>query len=221
MSRLLLLMVLVSLPVNVLAQETAEIEIPDKAICPVCNLGGETHGMEKVKAHSIHEGKGYFFCNTGCKERFDADPVAYVTPTFPMPAPAFAVNAPDGATVDLASYEGQWLLLDFWATWCKPCVTLMPQLNELAETYAPRGLAVLGVSVDEDAKKAVEFAKKKKIGYPIATENPEAPAWQAFHVAVVPTAYLINPKGEVVARWLGDWDHDEVAAALETHLPKE
>ena len=55
-----------------------------------------------------------------------------------------------GEDVALEGFKGQWILLDFWATWCKPCVEMMPELQKLSETYADKGLVVLGVSNVED-----------------------------------------------------------------------
>jgi peroxiredoxin/YHS domain-containing protein len=189
-------------------------EIPDKAPCFVCTFGGAGHGEEKVKGHTLLEGELYLFCSKDCKQRFDEDPVGYLPPAYPMPAHAFSLTTSDGSPATLASYRGQWLLLDFWATWCAPCVKLMPELNRLASERP--GLAVLGVSIDEDAKKAVKFAGDRDISYPIAVDDPEDPVWNLYRVKVIPTAFLIDPEGRVVKRWVGAWDHDQVAAVLDS-----
>ena len=202
------------------AAAAEEPVIPEKAPCVVCSFQGEGHGPEKVAAHSAFEGTLYFFCATGCKERFDEDPRGYL-PFSKFPAPDFAVTACAGEPVRLGDYEGQWLFLDFWATWCQPCVKLMPAMEELGEAFAPRGLTILGVSIDEDAKKARKFLEKHEIGYPTAMDNADEPAWAAFRVKVVPTAYLIDPTGTVVQRWVGAWEHDAVAKELDALLPKD
>jgi peroxiredoxin len=192
---------------------------PDKAPCQVCMIQGEGQGAEKVAAVSVYEGKTYTFCSEECKERFDEDPLAYLPIDQPRPAPNFAVRASTGMTVGLADYDGRWLLLDFWATTCEPCVKLMPELDKLAARYQDRGLSVLGISIKESAEKALVFAEKQDFGYDIAVDDPKAPTWASFHVRVLPTAFLINPDGQIVARWMGKWDHTDVESKLEAVLP--
>ncbi len=192
---------------------------PDKAPCFVCIQKGENHGAEKVEATSTYEGKPYYFCSQACKELFDEDPLAYIPIDTPRPAPDFAVRTITGETAGLADYRGKWLLLDFWATWCKPCTKLMPEIEKVADHYDERGLAVLGVSIDENAEKAFAWADKKNFDYLIAVDDPRAPTWAAYRVKVVPTAFLINPEGQIVARWMGKWDENELKRKLDAVLP--
>ena len=66
--------------------------IPEKALCSVCALkGGETE-LEKVRAYSEYDGKVSYFCSENCKKEFDSDPVAYLPPVFPRPAPSFVIE---------------------------------------------------------------------------------------------------------------------------------
>lgn len=190
--------------------------IPDKAPCYTCTFQGSDHGPEKVVAHSEYEGTLYFFCAKGCKESFDADPLAYIPPVYPLPAAAFNATALDGADITLADYAGSWLFLDFWATWCKPCIELMPATEKMGAALADQGLKILGVSIDEDRDKPAKFVEKRKIGYPIALDDATNPSWAAYKVKVVPTAFLINPEGEIVARWVGMWDHKQVQAEVDS-----
>jgi len=97
------------------------------------------------------------------REEFDADPAAYLPPALPRPAPSFALKNLKGEPVVLENYRGQAVLLDFWATWCKPCVKSMPALQKLHEQFAAKGFSVAGISTDENGRKAVEpFIKKHK-----------------------------------------------------------
>jgi peroxiredoxin len=193
-------------------------DVPDKAPCHVCSAHGETHGDEPVRAWSRYEGVVYTFCNEGCKERFDADPAGYLPPVYPLPAPEVTVHGFDGEPVRLADLRGDWVLVDFWATWCAPCIQLMPALGELHATYGDRGFTALGVSIDEDPARAAEFVEKRGIAYPTVHDGSEEPAWAAFGVKAVPTCYLIDPEGNIVERWVGAWAHDDLAAALDTLL---
>ena len=195
--------------------------IPEKALCVVCALKEGQTEFEKVRAHSNHEGKAYYFCSDGCKEEFDLDPAGYLPPQLPRPAPAMVVETLAGEDVALENFKGQWVLLDFWATWCKPCVEMMPELQKLSETYADKGLVVLGVSIDEDKnriKKIERFVDKVGVSYPIFSDAKQAPAWHMFNVKVLPSLFLIDQDGQIVAQWIGKIDHkkvqDEVASRM-------
>src|ERR1700690_2889874 len=67
-------------------------------------------------------------------------------------APAFSVVADSGATVSVPNFGGKVLVLNFWATWCQPCIEETPSLSRLAQDYAGKGVVVLGISVDKDPK---------------------------------------------------------------------
>ena len=69
--------------------------------------------------------------------------------------------------MDLASYKGRPVILNFWATWCDPCRAEMPVFERAQQQYRNQGLVVLGVSVDEDLNRAREFAGAMKVSYPI------------------------------------------------------
>jgi thiol-disulfide isomerase/thioredoxin len=203
---------------SVVAQEN---KIPEKALCSVCSLKGAGHGPEKVRAHSVHEGQAYYFCSEGCKKEFDADPVAYLPPVFPRPAPAFAVETLTGEHVSLKDYEGKLVLVDFWATWCKPCVEMMPSLQRVYDTYADKGLVVLGVSIDEPKdriKKVEKFVEKVGVSYPILVDAKPVPAWHMFKVKAIPALFLIDGGGQVVAQWTGEIDHKEIEAEVVSRI---
>jgi thiol-disulfide isomerase/thioredoxin len=177
---------------------------------------------ELVKASRTHDGKTYGFCSEKCAEAFAADPVAYLPPVFPHPAPALSLTELAGASITSESLKGKVVLLDFWATWCVPCRKSMPELQALHQKYAGRGFTVVGVSIDEGGPaKVKKFVAAKKIGYPIAMDSDRQPAWDAFHVKAVPAAYLIDQDGQVVARWLGGTaDSKEIGERIEALLAR-
>jgi len=203
------------------ADAFATEEHPRKAVCTVCSERGESHGPEKVAAMSIHEGIPYYFCSKDCKEAFDTDPAGYMPQVFPRPAAGLAALDLDAQPVVLDDYEGQVLLLDFWATWCKPCVEIMPKLQELQDTYGGRGLHVLGISIDEKADRVREFAEKRNVEYRIAVDDADQPTWAAYGVKAVPTSFLIDRTGNIVARWVGKPDAAAVEEAVARALGKE
>ncbi len=182
-------------------------EVPKAAVCVVCAiLHGESE-PEKVKARSEHEGAHYFFCSDNCKKEFDADPAAFLPPVLPRPAPEFAVTSLTGDTLTLDRLKGKWALLDFWATWCKPCETMMPHLQKLHEEFSARNFAVIGVAIDEGkdaAQKVTKFIEKRKLTYPIYLDSKNDPAWAAFRVKAIPAMFLLNPAGQIVQEWRGE-----------------
>ena len=191
----------------------AEAQIPDKALCSVCALkGGETE-LEKVKAHSEYEGKAYYFCSENCKKEFDADPVAYLPPVFPRPAPAFVIETLEGGDKSLRNLKGKVVLVDFWATWCKPCLETMPRLQKLYSAYSGKGFDVWGLSIDEDKDRVEKIRKmvgKLDISYPIFVDEKQTPAWYQFKVKAIPAMYLLDRESRIVAQWSGKIDYDEV-----------
>ncbi|MBK7190063.1 MAG: redoxin domain-containing protein [bacterium] len=193
---------------------------PDKAVCVVCASHGESK-PEKVAASATHEGVTYHFCATDCRDAFVADPAAYLPLPLPRPAPAFTATTPDGGAIALADFAGKVVLVDFWATWCKPCVKMMPRLQELHTAWADSGFMVLGVSVDEieegndRAAKVAAFTAKHGVHYPVCIDGGETPAWSTYRVKAVPAMFLIDRAGNIVAQWTGEVDGDVVAREVE------
>jgi peroxiredoxin len=198
---LLALALIVGAPTAILAQANTA---PEKAICPVCKVMEGVTEAEPVKAERTYDGKVYVFCSEKCAKAFEADPVAYVPPELPRPAPEFALRGLGGQLLSNESLKGKVVLLDFWATWCVPCRKSMPELQALHQKFAQRGFVVVGISIDENGLTRVQkFVKARKISYPIALDTEDDPAWGAFRVKAVPAAYLLDRKGRIVAQWTG------------------
>ncbi len=205
------------------ASLVAEARIPDKALCSVCALKGGETGLEKVKAHSEHNGKAYYFCSENCKIEFDSDPLAYLPPVFPRPAPAFAVEMLEGGDKALGDLKDKVALLDFWATWCKPCLETMPRLQKLYSAYSDKGFDVWGVSIDEDKDRVEKIKKmvdKLDISYPIFVDAKQTPAWYQFKVKAIPAMYLLDGESQIVAQWTGKIDYEELEDEVLRQLGK-
>ena len=199
------------------AMTATAAELPDKAICQVCAAHGESK-PEKVAASAAYEGVTYYFCATDCRDQFLADPAAYIPQPLPRPAPAFKATTPEGGDVALSDLAGQVVLVDFWATWCKPCVKMMPRLQQLHTALADSGFSVVGVSIDEGddrAAKVAKFTEKHGIRYPVWLDTAETPAWSLYRVKAVPAMFLIDRDGQIVAQWTGEVDGDVVAREAE------
>ena len=127
-----------------------------------------------------------------------------------------------GAPVTLSSFRGKTVLLNFWATWCDSCREETPALEELRARLGPKGLVLLGVSLDEDAAKAVPpFLKEFKATYPVLVADRKAVA--DYAVRGLPTTFLVDRDGRVVRRWVGPLDlravENDILAQLDRRPP--
>ena len=199
------------------------VAAPERATCLVCQVKHGEAEVEPVRAVRAHEGRDYGFCSEACAREFTADPVAYLPPIFPRPAPPFALTSLDGSSVSNESLKGGVVLLDFWATWCTPCRKAMPELQALHRRYAARGFTVVGISIDEGGPAKVrKHVKSNRITYPIALDASREPAWEAFRVKAIPAAYLLDREGRIVAQWTGlPADPAAIERHLETLLPRD
>jgi peroxiredoxin len=113
-------------------------------------------------------------------------------------APPWTLRNLEGKPVKLSDFKGKVVLLNFWATWCPPCRAEIPELMSLQKQYAPQGLVVLGVSMDEGGVASVaRFVKSKEINYPIVMGTAElAEAYGG--VEVLPTTFVIDRTGRIV-----------------------
>ncbi len=128
------------------------------------------------------------------------------------PAPALDLIAEDGTAVRLDTFAGQVVLLDFWGTWCGPCVEALPRLDALHRAYPD--LVMLGLASYEDAETdPAAFARQRGATYPIV-RAPEATV-DAYRVRAFPTYYLIGPDGAVRFAAVHD-DDPEAEAHLRT-----
>ncbi|OGS92287.1 MAG: thioredoxin [Gallionellales bacterium GWA2_60_18] len=129
---------------------------------------------------------------------------------FPVLAADFTLQDLQGKTHRLADYRGKWVLVNFWATWCPPCLSEIPELISLHEAHKERDLVVIGIAMDSGSAKVVgEFAKKRGISYPVISGDSRVGA-QIGTVEVLPTSYLYAPDGELVSRQAGEVTRESV-----------
>ncbi|MFN2316911.1 MAG: TlpA family protein disulfide reductase [Gemmatimonadales bacterium] len=123
----------------------------------------------------------------------------------------------DGVPVELAGFRGDILVLNVWATWCRPCVTEMPSLQALHEAFAGRGVRVLAVAADRPGP-VNRFLRRHQLDLPVFLESDPFPP--ALGVSAVPTTLVVDQRGNIVLRHRGaaDWNRPEVHAFLEALL---
>lgn len=120
------------------------------------------------------------------------------------PAPAYAAVGMRGDSASLAGLRGRVVLLNVWATWCHPCREEIPALQELHERYEPRGLALVGVSVDDRADRAAveAFAREYGVTYDVWLD-PEERVSSTFRTLGVPSTFLIGRDGTILWKHVG------------------
>jgi len=135
-------------------------------------------------------------------------------------APDFELKDAGGRVVRLSDYAGKVVLLDFWATWCGPCRGAIPWLIELSEKYKADGLAVIGVSMDEEGWSAVKpFMEKMKITYPILLGNKRV-AYLYGGVESLPLAFFVDRNQRVAAIHPGEASRKDYEKTIRALLEK-
>ena len=122
------------------------------------------------------------------------------SPTF---ATGFTLSDSLGKTHQLSDYKGKWVLVNFWATWCLPCVKEIPDFSALYDAHKGKDLMVLGVAIDFDnPKEVIAYARKLSMSYPLILGDDKM-IDQFDRVVGLPTSYLYDPKGSLVLKKVG------------------
>jgi thiol-disulfide isomerase/thioredoxin len=111
-------------------------------------------------------------------------------------APPIELRGPEGETVRLSDFKGAVVLIDFWASWCKPCQSSFPMLDKLYRERHHDGLEVLAVNVDEDQQEAQAFLHGRPHEMPVFFD-PKGHAPEAFKVEGMPSSYLVDRRGRI------------------------
>jgi thiol-disulfide isomerase/thioredoxin len=128
----------------------------------------------------------------------------------------FSLEDIQGKTHRLADYRDKWVLVNFWATWCPPCVTEIPELASLHNAHKDNDLVVIGIAMDSgSSSKVADFAKARGINYPVVMGNSKIAA-QIGEVEVLPTSYLYAPNGELVSYQPGEVTRESIEAYIQS-----
>lgn len=132
-------------------------------------------------------------------------------------APNFELTDLNGRTVSLWDYRGRLVLLNFWASWCGPCLEEMPQLSAWQRTYGPSGLQVIGISMDDEAASVSRFVALHPVDYPIVMGSARV-GGQYGGILGLPQSFLINRSGVILARYRGAVNPAQIEAAIRENL---
>jgi len=129
-------------------------------------------------------------------------------------APPLRLSALQGGEVDRESYRGRVVVVNFWATWCPPCVEEMPSLERLHRALAGEGLVVLGVSVDEDGAALERFVARAGVTFPVLRDPGGRGPTAAWRTTGYPETFVLDGTGRIVSKIVGPsrWDTPEAIA---------
>jgi peroxiredoxin len=134
-------------------------------------------------------------------------------------APGFAITSDSGRAISASNFGGKLLVLNFWATWCPPCVQEIPSLNEFQRTFADKGVVVLGISVDKSERAYRNFLAKAGVAFQTA-RDPQAKINADYGTFKYPETYIIDAKGKVVRKFIGpeNWTDQDMLADVRSLL---
>lgn len=134
-------------------------------------------------------------------------------------AEGFAFKDMQGQKQRLSDYRGKWVLVNFWATWCPPCLEEIPDLIALHEAHKDTDLVVIGVALDSTRESVTEFVAKKRVTYPVVFGNYTL-AQQVGEVQALPTSYLYDPAGKLVSYQEGVVSRESVESYIRSKRGK-
>jgi thiol-disulfide isomerase/thioredoxin len=131
------------------------------------------------------------------------------------PMPDLAIKTLDGQALRISSLKGKVVLVDFWASWCAPCVAEIPNMRTIAAAHAHDKFFMLSLSEDEDLKEATRMAKLENITWPQAWVGTDSPCIKTCGASAIPASFLIGPDGRIISR---DLRGNDLQKAVQTAL---
>lgn len=125
-------------------------------------------------------------------------PPSFAGENLPVDAPQFNVPSLDGGQLNLDQYQGKYLLVNFWATWCGPCKVEMPSLESLYRKFKHRNFAMIAISNDIFGAQVVQpYIQSQNYSFPVGLD-PKLKVSNQFGVISLPTTFLIDPQGKII-----------------------
>ena len=141
-----------------------------------------------------------------------------------LPLAAGAVDMPltavNGSKVNLNQYQGRWLVVNYWATWCPPCIVEMPELQSFHDEHVDKGAMVIGINAENiSGQRLVRFLDDYFITYPNFIAGPTQQSELGL-IPGLPTTFMVSPEGEVVARQVGPVTREMIEQFIEKWKPE-
>ncbi len=134
-----------------------------------------------------------------------------------MMAPPFSRTGLDGKPVDLAVFKGKIMLLDFWASWCAPCIITIPHFRDWQARWGGRGFQVIGISMDDTASEAKAAATRLGVNYPVVMGDAKL-AIAYGGILGLPVEMLVGRDGRILSIWHGEAPLPIIEKAVKTSL---
>src|SRR5713226_4105894 len=134
-------------------------------------------------------------------------------------APDFSITADNGRTITPTNFGGKLLVLNFWATWCPPCIEEPPSLNQFQRRFANSGVVVLGISIDKDEKAYRDFLTRARVSF-LTARDPDNKINVEYGTLKVPETYIIDSSGKVLRKIISntDWMSERMIRDVESLL---
>ncbi|MBI3684580.1 MAG: TlpA family protein disulfide reductase [Acidobacteria bacterium] len=134
-------------------------------------------------------------------------------------APGFSIVADNGQTITHSNFGGRLLVLNFWATWCPPCIQELPSLNAFQERMKLKGVVVIGISVDKNEQTYKGFLKRAGVSF-VTARDPEAEISSSYGTFKYPETYVIDSQGRVLEKFIGpeNWMDPKILERIERLL---
>jgi thiol-disulfide isomerase/thioredoxin len=146
--------------------------------------------------------------------------LGFQTPTADLPAVDFSLKDLSGQEQNLSSYAGKLVFLNFWATWCGPCRTEIPSMEELYLELQNQGFVIVALNSQETDEQVADFVENVGMSFPVLLDT-DGRVGAAYSIRAIPTTYIIDPQGYILGRMVGtrDWYTPEIISLVGDLLP--
>jgi len=138
------------------------------------------------------------------------------TATVGKAAPDFELQNLDGQSISLSDFKGKPVLINFWATWCRPCVFEMPYLQEIHDEWSGKGLVVLAINRGESSSKVEQFLQSNNLSLPVLLDT-KLDVFRRYNIRGIPTTFFIDKDGIIQEKIIGRFTSK---APIENRLSK-